>query len=125
MPPRCKSHRRMLRDASRQQRRDDVTGDHLFFLALETSARFRLRLRRNPPCYIPRIFSTWPIFFLNFSTNLFALAFSFQVGIVGRLSNFFLNFALHFVKLALGFVLCALPHGCSPSSRNLIFAPRP
>jgi hypothetical protein len=34
----------------RQQRRDYVTGDHLFSLVFKTGARFRLQLWRSLPC---------------------------------------------------------------------------
>jgi hypothetical protein len=56
---------------------------------------------------------------LDFPAYLFTLAFGFQVGIVRHSSDFFLNFAFHFVKFAFGFVLRALPHGLFLLYRDL------
>jgi len=70
-------------------------------------------MKRAPDLY-PKDFLNLADFPSDFTTGLFTLAFRFQIGIVGDSSNFFLNFALHFVKLAFGFVLRAFPHGLPP-----------
>lgn len=70
-------------------------------------------MKRAPDLY-PKDFLNLADFPSDFTTGLFTLAFRFQIGIVGDSSNFFLNFALQLVKLALGFVLRAFPHGLPP-----------
>ncbi len=51
---------------------------------------------------------------LNFTSDPFALAFGFQIGLARHPSNPFFEVAFHLVKIAIRFVLGALPNGFSP-----------
>ena len=53
-------------------------------------------------------------FLLDLPTDLFDLAFNFQIWIVRRSSNLLFSFTFHFVKCAFCLVLSALLHGFSP-----------